>query len=208
MEESKSRADICRLARLGKKKKKEGKRQGPWGGYVLALQKSNMAKRAVGSMTVSMPAELLQLICWSAASPFRMMAAVSGVCQSWRSTTCGMHVVLVVQQVVACMDFRDAACLMATCSTLAHTLAPVRERARQQAIRAAVMAAETKWLHVRVMVPWSADGLGVEYAGVVTGVRAAGRCLRVELDERAGKNTRFHTIPVDELYVEGSNVLS
>ena len=206
LEEMNPRGEICRLARAAKQEKKERKRRSPWGGRVLALQKARMAKCAIGTVTVSMPAELVQLIIMSAAKPLRMIGSLSGVCQSWRSATCGMHLVVVVHHVVARMEFQDVACLSATCSTFCHMLAHVRVRVGRRAVRGAVRSAASKWLHVCVIVPWSAAGVGVQYAGVVTGVRAAGTCLCVELDERAGQNTRYHTIPVDQLYAEGSNV--
>ena len=76
---------------------------------MLALQKSRMVKSAVGSVTVSMPAELLQLIYMSDANPMRMMTNISCVCQSWRRSTHGIHLLFLVHHVIPSMECIDAA---------------------------------------------------------------------------------------------------
>ena len=51
------------------------------------------------------------------------------------------------------------------------------------------------WVGVRVSVPWEADGLDVAYHGRVMDVRSRGQCVRVELDECAGRSRlRCHTL--------------
>ena len=86
--------------------------------------------------------------------------------------------------------------------TLARMLAAKRARLHAKAARIRRQNMLQQWLHVRVGVPWDADGDGTVHAGTVMDVRNNGTCLRVESDAGAGKDRlRCKTISVHDVLV-------
>lgn len=201
-QEMSSRAEILARAREKKKELKEKKPEGPWGGCVLARVERCKKRHSIALHAMALPVEVIQLVCMLAAQPSMQAAYAACVCQAWCNALRGMHVFSCMYLVQRHLAPSDAVSMSATCQSFARMFARARTRMIARAKRIEMKHMVNNWMDVRVGVPWERDGSGTVYHGTVIGVRSGGRCLRVELDEGAGKmRLRSHTIPVDEVFV-------
>ena len=186
----------ARLAREEKREKKKKKR----GGRVLALAQQKESREAVSAMIAALPAELLRMICMQSMSPADLISRSARVCRAWHWGTRGMHVLVVMSHVIPHLPASDAMLVTGASMELARTFARVRARIKARAERARTKQATAEWRGVRVLVPWPSDGVGAAHAGTVLEARNAGSCLRVQLDEGAGKmRLKCHTVLVEEV---------
>jgi hypothetical protein len=198
-----SRAEVLARAREAWQEKKKKKARGPWGGCVLARAELLQQRCIIARHATLIPPDLLLHVCNLADIPSTLAARATCVCTAWSAVLRASHVFGCMALVVPHVhDATMIGSMSATCKTLARMLAAKRARLHAKAARIRRQNMLQQWLHVRVGVPWDADGDGTVHAGTVMDVRNNGTCLRVELDAGAGKDRlRCKTISVHDVLV-------
>lgn len=190
-------------ARAAKKAKKEKRRVGPWGGAVLAAVQAKAARRdaamRVTRMCAALPDDVVRILLSSWNRPMVAHGLLSCVSLPWVQAMRATHVMSCMWLVLRCMPSRDRL-QWTVCHELRARVASDRKRFISAAAKQRMRAVSAQWVGVRVSVPWESDGHGVAYEGIVLDVRCRGTCVRVELDEGAGRDRlRCHTIAIAEL---------
>jgi hypothetical protein len=173
---------------------------GPWGGAVLAaVQKRAACRRAavrVGELCTLLPCDVVRGVLSSWKTPLIAAHLLPCVCSAWLNAVRGTHVRSCVLLVLRCIPAHDRV-QWGVCRELHALVAVERRRIICAATRQHMHDLAALWVGVRVSVPWEADGPDVAYHGTVMDVRSRGQCVRVELDECAGRDRlRYHTIAI------------